>query len=79
LDLYDNGAFVLEFPVCSCPGAYRGTYTEANGIITFMWEGWSIAGPWGATASLEGDMLAVRYNPIMQLSDFEDAVYRRIG
>ena len=77
--LYDNGAFVLQFALCNCGGEYRGKYTEANGIITFEWEGWSLAGPWGATGTLEGDTLTVRYNLIMMLSDFEDAVYRHEG
>lgn len=77
-DLYDNGAFVLEFPICSCPGAYRGTYKNANGILTFEWEGWSVAGPWSASGTLRGDTLTVTYNTVMQLSDFEDAVYRLI-
>jgi hypothetical protein len=76
--LYDNGTFVLEFPVCNCQGEYRGTYTAAAEDITFNWEGWSVAGPWGATGTLEGDILTVRYNAIMQLTDFEEAVYRRV-
>jgi hypothetical protein len=78
--LYDNGAFVLQYlnnPICNCDGTYRGVYKDANGAITFEWEGWSVAGPWGATATLEGDSLTVRYNVIMMLSDFEDAVYLR--
>jgi hypothetical protein len=51
---------------------------EANGLITFAWEGWSVAGPWGATGSITDDSLSVRYNVIMQLSDFEDGVYLRV-
>jgi hypothetical protein len=47
----------------------------ANGVITFEWEGWSVAGPWGATATISDDSLSVEYNLIMQLTDFEDAVY----
>ena len=70
--LYDNGAFVLRF---SGPGEYRGGYTVADGVITFEWEGWSAAGPWGATGTIRGDSLTVEYNFIMQLTDFEDAVY----
>ncbi|HUQ20831.1 MAG TPA: hypothetical protein VM099_14535 [Gemmatimonadaceae bacterium] len=71
--LYDNHAFALEYapPI----GEYRGAYTETNGVIVFDWEGWSIAGPWGATGTLNGDTLTVKYNIIMSLSDFEDAVY----
>ena len=70
--LYDNGAFVLRF---SGPGEYRGGYTVSNGVITFEWEGWNVAGPWGATGTIRGDSLTVEYNLIMQLTDFEDAVY----
>ena len=54
---------------------YRGEYTESNGVITFQWEGWSIAGAWGATGTVNDGSLTVQYNLIMQLSDFEDAVY----
>ena len=69
--LYQDGKFALAMP----GGAYRGTYTQANGIITFDWEGWSLAGPWGATGTLCGNSLRVEYNVIMMLTDFEDAVY----
>ena len=72
--LYDNGAFVLQYPSLGEPG-YRGGYQQVNSIITFEWEGWNIAGPWGATGTLSGDSLTVRYNEVMQWSDFEDAVY----
>jgi hypothetical protein len=72
--LYENGAFVLQYPPLG-EGGYRGGYIDANGVITFEWEGWSVAGPWGATGSLQGDSLTVQYNEIMQHSDFEDAVY----
>ena len=71
--LYDNGAFVLQY--VSLGGEYRGGYTESNGVITFQWEGWSIAGAWGATGTLKDGSLTVQYNLIMQLSDLEDAVY----
>jgi hypothetical protein len=74
--LYDTGAFVLQFVGLGIE--YRGGYTEANGFIVFEWEGWNIAGPWGATATVNGDSLTVRYNLIMQLTDFEDAVYVRV-
>ena len=72
--LCDNGAFVLQYPSFG----YRGGYTEANGVITFAWEGWSSAGPWSATGTIRGDQLTVQYNLIMQLTDFEDAVYVRM-
>jgi len=75
--LYENGVFVLDFSACNCGEGYRGGFTETNGVITFEWEGWNIMGPWGATGRLDGDTLAVQYNLVMQLSDFEDGVYRR--
>jgi hypothetical protein len=75
--LYDNGAFVLQFLSLGEAG-YRGAYEEANGVITLQWEGWSTAGPWGATGTLKGDSLTVQYNLIMQMTDFEDAVYVRM-
>jgi len=71
--LYDNGAFALQY--LSLGGEYRGAYTESNGIIAFQFEGWSIAGAWGATGMLKDGSLTVQYNLIMRLSDFEDAVY----
>lgn len=74
LVLYDNGAFVLQYPSTG-EGGYRGGYSEANGALTFAWEGWSAAGPWGAAGILTGDSLTLKFNPIMQLTDFEDAVY----
>ena len=72
--LYDNGAFVLQYPSLG-EGGYRGGYKDANGVITFEWEGWSVAGPWGATGTLKGDSLTVQYNEIMQHTDFEAALY----
>ena len=74
LVLYDNGAFVLQYATLG-PRGYRGGYTEVNGVITFEWEDWNAASPWGATGALQGDSLRVQYNFIMQMSDFEDAVY----
>jgi hypothetical protein len=72
--LYDNGAFVLQFPSLGEGGA-RGEYQDANGDIMFDWEGWSSAGAWGASGTLNGGSLTVKYNEIMHLTDFEDAVY----
>jgi hypothetical protein len=70
--LYDNGAFVLRYDGI---GDYRGGFTESNGVMTFDWEGWSVAGPWGASGTLEKTSLTIRFNFIMQMTDFEDAVY----
>jgi hypothetical protein len=74
--LYDDGSFALQY-LNAPTGEYRGRYKEVDGNITFEWEGWSTAGPWGASGSLTANSLTVRYNLIMEMSDFEDAVYRR--
>jgi hypothetical protein len=34
-------------------------------------------GPWGAIGTLQDGTLTVRYNLVMELSDFEDAAYVR--
>jgi hypothetical protein len=70
--LYDDGMFALQY---GGPLEYRGTYKEADGIITFAWEGRSTAGPWDATGSVVGKTLTVRFSLVMQHSDFEDAIY----
>lgn len=72
--LYDNGQFELQF---GAEGAYSGTYRELDKVVEFNWDGRSAAGPWGSDATLAGDALSVHYNVIMQLTDFEDAVYQR--
>jgi len=75
--LYDNGTFELQYfyPSSGYIGAYSGRYSQRDTAIDFDWDGWSTAGPWGATGSVDGSSLAVHYNLIMQLTDFEDAVY----
>ena len=72
--LYANGAFAFQY--VSLGLEYRGAYTETGGLFTFEWEGWSTAGPWEASGALHDGVLSVRYNPVMQMTDFEDAVYR---
>jgi len=70
--LYDNGAFSLQY--ASLGHEYVGTYRQDNGLISFRF----VADDrWFATGTLKGDSLEVRYNTIMDLSDFENAVYRR--
>jgi len=77
--LHDDGSFALPYSSARHQFfAYQGTYREANGAVIFDWEGWSAAGPWGATATITDEALDVRYNLIMQLSDFVDKVYRRV-
>ena len=76
--LYDSGTFALQYASGSLTPEYRGTYTETDGQVMFTWEGWSAAGAWGATGVLTRDSLAVTYNLIMMMSDFEDASYTLI-
>jgi hypothetical protein len=75
--LYDDGTFALQYVQSRGSSEYRGMYKDASGLITFEWEGWSAAGQWGATGSLSDDSLSVRYNEIMELTDFENAIYAR--
>jgi hypothetical protein len=82
--LYDDGTFALQFASVKNPFfEYRGTYIEATlptppeVFITFTWEGWSSAGPWGATGTLNDRSLTVAYNLIMVMTDFVDGVYVR--
>lgn len=72
--IYDDGAFNLEYPSVNGAG-YRGAYKEENGVIAFEWEDSSAAAQWSATGTLNGNSLTVQYGVIMQLDDFEDAVY----
>ena len=75
--LYDDRTFALQYARSLGSLEYPGRYTESQGTVTFDWDGWSTAGSWGATATATDDLLTVRYNFIMQMSDFDDAVYRR--
>jgi len=78
--LFEDGVFALQYSSASRPFfEYVGTYREAGGTLTFDWDGWSAGGPWGATGRLTERELAVTFNVIMSLSDFEDAVYVRSG
>jgi len=75
--LYDDGTFALQYSSANFGFFdYRGTYTGET-ALEFQWEGWSTAGPWGASGTLDGETLSVKYNLIMQLTDFEDGVYTR--
>jgi hypothetical protein len=77
--LYDDGKFALQYLQSLGSWQYPGTYQEADGKLTFTFDGrgWSIPGQPDARGVLEGDVLTVSYNSIMQMSDFEDGVYVR--
>jgi hypothetical protein len=71
-ELRQGGAFSLQYG--SLGREYVGTYAEADGRITFTF---AADARWDAVGTLNGDLLVVRYGLIMELSDFENAVYRR--
>jgi hypothetical protein len=82
--LYDDGDFELQyasarFGVFTYTGRYQEVSTEivGNAGIYFDWDGWSTAGPWGAVGTLRGDILDVKYNLIMEMSDFESGRFVR--
>jgi hypothetical protein len=74
--LYDGGEFSLQFASVRNPFfEYRGHYTStANAVLTFTFDD---DARWGATATLSGDSMTVRYNDISSLTDFLDGVYIR--
>ena len=75
---YIDGTFVLQYARgTTFVREYRGTYVERSGVVTFIWDAWSAAGPWRATGVLTSETLTVEYNALMQLTDFEDGVYVR--
>jgi hypothetical protein len=75
--LYEDGTFALQYLRSRGAFEYRGTYTEANAVFTFHWEAnQNVSAPWRpATGTVTGDALTVRYDAIMILDDFENAIY----
>lgn len=76
--LYDDGSFELQYVWSQGSPSYGGTYMEKDGRITFTWQGWSTAGPWGADGTITPTTLSVHFNLVMQMSDFADADYTRV-
>ncbi len=67
--VYENGAFVFSYDTLSV--SYVGSYTRENEHL-LLWFGSK-----GAVATLVGDLFEVRYDDLLQQSDFENAVYKR--
>jgi hypothetical protein len=61
---------MAEVNIGKVHGGERGHYVRVGG--------WSVAGPWGATGTLQGATLIVQDKLIVGLSAFEDAVYLRM-
>ena len=72
--LNPSGTFALHYPSLSTR-AYVGTYQRDGDHISFRFSG---DGRWEADGTLGGDSLTVRYNFIMEMSDFENAIYKRV-
>jgi hypothetical protein len=70
--LRGSGSFSLQYPTLG--SEYVGTYSQQGDSILFRF---ATDGRWDATGTLNGDSLEVRYNVIMELTDFENAVYSR--
>jgi len=69
----NHGTFSLRYGLSG--REYVGTYRQEGSRISFVF---AADGRWDAVGKLDGDSLEVRYNLIMELSDFENAVYRRV-
>jgi hypothetical protein len=74
--LFDNGAFVLEYPSLAyrLPGQYRAT----DSVLMFLFEfqGRTVDEAWNdATGRFQGDSLTIEFDLLMQHSDYENAVY----
>jgi hypothetical protein len=77
--LYDDSTFAVQSLRSQGSFEYLGTYTVANTLITFRWDAnQNVPAPWRpATGTLTADSLTVRYDAIMNMDGFEDAVYIR--
>lgn len=74
--LYGDGRFEMQFSSYNYGVfSYTGRYSQNGTVLTFEWDGWSVAGPWGASGTLDGDTLHVRYNDVMMWTDFIDGPY----
>jgi hypothetical protein len=76
--LHEDGTFGLQY---SSPTwglfEYPGRYVVDRGSVTFGFD--ANGGRWHASGTLDGDLMQVRFNVDMSLSDFEDGSYRRAG
>ena len=74
--LYKDSTFILEYIGNSYSGSYPGRLARTDSVVFLSFSVNSIAGPWEATAVLRGEsLLVLRYNLVMQFSDFEDGEY----
>jgi hypothetical protein len=73
---YEDSTFALQF---SSPRfglfEYNGRYSRTDSKIELSFFDSNTAGPWDATAALNGGEMSVTYNVVMSLADFVDGVY----
>ena len=72
--LYESGGCSLQYD--SLPGQLRGRYEQGEAGIRFYFSERTY--PPDATGLVRGDVLEMRFSLNMQMSDFENAVYRRV-
>lgn len=75
--LYDDHTFMLQsssvrWGIVGQPGIYD----EADGVVTFDWDGSSPVAP-NATGLLTEESLTVQYSEMMHHADYVDGVYLR--
>lgn len=76
--LYPDSTFALQFSSGRFGlFEYAGRFSRTNAGIKLSFDAWSTAGPWEATATLDGDAVNVTYNLVMSFADFVDGVYVR--
>jgi hypothetical protein len=73
---YEDSTFALQF---SSPRfglfEYDGRYSRTDSKIELGFFGSNTAGPWNATADLNGGEMRVTYNSVMSMADFVDGLY----
>jgi hypothetical protein len=72
--LYESGGCSLQYE--STPWELRGRYEHDEAGIRFYFS--ERTSPPDATGLVRGDVLEMRFSLMMQHSDFENAVYRRV-
>jgi hypothetical protein len=77
--LFDNGAFMLEYPTTIPAGRLPGQYRVTDSVLTFLFEwseGRSVDEAWDdATGILQGDTLTIEFELNMQMADYQNAIY----
>lgn len=74
--LYTDGRFELQYSTLGKGyGSYAGDYRRTGNNFHFTFDARNSAGPWLATGTLDGSRLAITFNVVASLADFEDGVY----